>query len=228
MHFSINYTNNNTYLYKTNTNTVLCKKDHSYSLLDKYIKIISISNISEHNDLIKIYDTDKIPITLNTSWGKSLEKTIYKRNILIPEKDLLLLSQDNIDINSINCLCQDNTRLVNLPTIQCDVNEKSYSFKKWHGYNQLWSSFCIVDSYIAHGLLYFLNNNAIFMCSITKDDDEVNDYLDCDFMSISNYNSISRDEFNRVNCNNLNLCFDNISLLQIPVDKKIEFINISH
>ena len=228
MHFSINYTSNSTYLYKTHTQTVFCKSGHSYSLLNTFTKIINISNSCEHNDLIKIYESNHIPITLNTSWGKELGKYTYKRNILIPPIDLILLPQNNIDINAINCLCQDSTRLINLPSITCKINNESYHFKKWNGYNQLWTSYSINEGYIAHAMLYFLQNNAIFMCSVTKDDNEVNDYLDCDFMSISNYSNSSRDEFNRIDCSDLSLCFNNIHLLHIPVDKKIELIDISH
>ena len=208
--------------------TVCCKNDYSYALSNNYTKIINISSILKHNDLIKIYSSDTIPIVFNTSWGGNLDKQIYKKNILIPPIDLLSLSSNNIDINSINCLCQDNTRLMKLPQIKCEINNETYVFKKWNGYNQLWSAYCINNDCIGHATLYFLQDSAIFMCSITKNDDKLSDYLDCDFMSISNYNNTSRDEFNRIECSDLNLCFDNIGLLQIPVDKKIELINITN
>lgn len=226
MYFSINYTNNNLYLYKCDSRSTICKKDFSYSLSkEHYNKIIFLTTEKKNSDIIKIYkDNHRIPISFNTNWCINHNYSIqdsFLKNILIPSSDDIEHQKSYPDITSINSLCQDSTNIVNLPSIKCYVHNIEFIFKQWTGFSQVWCSNSSNNEYEGYAYIYFFRNKTIFMASIIEKNIEHNDSFDLDFMSIDYHQNLTHDEFNRINCLEHRPQFKNIQILQNPLNLNI-------
>lgn len=227
MYVSINYSKDNTYLVKTDQNLTLCKNNFSYSLNNKYNKIIGIIQNLQTIDTITISEIDYIPLNINTNWGIGGDQNdIIKKNILLPSIKNIDLIHKTPDLNTINCLCQDHSNISHLPKITLNIDNDTVFFKKWTGYNQIWCCNSIYNNYIAYAYLYFFQSKAIFMCSISNNETEINHHNDLDIISVYNYNNSIRDEFGRINCNHLKADFNTTEIINIPLDRIINQINI--
>lgn len=225
MYLSIHYTNNNIYLYKKDHRSLLCKKNHSYILdPNKYNKLIFLTTQAKNNDIIKLYENSKIPISFNSNWSISKDYIVedsFQKSILIPPSDLIENSDTIQDINSINNLCQDDTRITHLPTILCYVKDKQFIFSKWTGFCQTWSALYEDPDNLAYAYLYFFKNKSIFMVSIREKNINHNHFFDLDIMSVDDHPNLIHDEFNRINCSEHYPKFSQPSVLQSPISQNI-------
>jgi len=226
MYFSINYTNNNLYLYKHDNRSNICKKNFSYQLSNNhYNKIVFLTTHDKNSDILKIYIGDQhTPLSFNTNWSINhnyLIQDSFIKNILIPpSKDIEL--QDNYpDITTINSLCQEFTNITKLPNVKCLIKDKEFLFNKWTGFSQIWCSSNATDEYTAYAYLYFLRNKTILMVSITEKNIEHNDVFDLDFMSTSYHEKLTHDEFNRIDCLEHRPQFTDVQILQHPLNLDI-------
>jgi hypothetical protein len=211
MYLTLNFYQDNIYILINNHNTKLIKNNFLYNLTDKYSKIIAtLSNIKQI-DTIKIHEDNKLPITINTNWSLSRETNIKK--ILIPPRNHINLIDPHIDLNSINCICQDTTSIKILPQIKIILNDDTeFILNKWTGNNQTWISNSYNKQYIAYGFLYIFTS-------------DINEFNDLDIISVYHHNMIN-DEFNRINCTNLKMNFDNYDILHYPLNQIIDNIKI--
>lgn len=226
MYLSIHYTNNNIYLYKKNHQSLLCKKDHSYTLdPDKYNKLIFLTPNHKNNDTIKLYKNNSLPISFNSSWSISKNYMVddsLQKNILIPPSNLIEYTETNPDLTSINSLCQDNTRILHLPSVLCYIKDKQFIFAKWTGFCQTWSSIYEDTDNLAYANLYFFKNKSILMISVQEKNIEHNDFFDLDIMSVDHHPNLTHDEFDRIDCNNHLPKFSTATILQTPINQNIQ------
>jgi len=234
MYFSISYNNNNIYLYKSKTKTSICKSNFSYILdSDSYNKLFFLTTNNNNADIVKLYNNNYIPLSFNTNWALETSYLIedsYYKNILIPPSKYIEQQQDNPDLNSINNLCQDNTNINKLPNILCYIKNKKFIFSKWTGFSQVWCASYNQDEYIAYAYLYFFKDHTIFMASIKeKNQQKYNDIFDTDIMSIVDHKGLTHDEFNRINCLEHMPVYNELEILQTPIndDLGIKDIKIS-
>lgn len=224
MYLTLNFYQDNIYIIVNNNKTKLIKNNYLYSLTDEYSKIISILNNNKSIDTIKIHQDNKLPITINTNW--SLNKNSNIKKILLPPKNQINLINTHIDLNNINCICQDTTSIKTLPKVKIILNEDiKFTLNKWSGNNQTWISNSYNKEYIAYGFLYIFTDKTIFMSSIYNNTSDINEFNDLDIISIYHHNII-RDEFNRINCTNLKMNFDNCDILHYPLNKVVNNIKI--
>lgn len=223
MYFSINYHNNNIYLYKSQSKISICKSNFSYNLdSDYYNKLIFLTTNNKNTDIIKIYENNKVPLSFNTNWALDKSYLIddsYSKNILIPPYKYIEQNAENPDLNSINSLCQDNTNINKLPNILCYIKDKQFIFSKWTGFSQTWCASYNQDEYMAYAYLYFFKNHTIFMASIKeKNQQKYNDIFDTDIMSISEHKGLTHDEFGRINCLDHMPVYHQLEILQAPIN----------
>ena len=227
MHLSINFHSDNIYLLNNSNSSTPIRNNYLYSLRNTpYNKIIIALNNKKHIDTIKIADEGTLPLNINTNWGvKNLDTNI--KNILIPSSDAIELIKLNYDLNEMNCICQDNTFVKNLPNILLSLdNGSKFIFTKWIGYNQVWTCINKYKDYIAYAYIYIFHNKSIFLTSIRKNVDNVNINNDLDIISVYNYNNISHDEFNRIPCEKIKFDFSNYTILNNPVNETINSLSI--
>jgi hypothetical protein len=231
MYFSINYNNNNIYLYKSQLNTSICKANFSYSLnSDSYNKLIFLTTNNNNTDIIKLYQNDQVPLSFNTNWALDKSYLIddsYYKNILIPPSRYIEQQTENPDINSINSLCQDNTNINKLPNILCYIKDKKFIFSKWIGFSQVWCANYNQDEYMAYAYLYFFKDHTIFMASMKeKNQQKYNDIFDTDIMSIVEHKELIHDEFNRINCSEHMPIYKQLEILQNPINDDLTIKDI--
>lgn len=234
MYLSINYYLNNIYLYQKNHTTSICKNGFAYPIManQDYIKIISIISNTNNNDLINITNTESLPLSIPTLWGLKNKNNInidnpIKKNILMPKKELLELIIKNPDINSINCICQDQTHILTLPHIILKINNTEYLFDNWTGYNQTWCCMNESDLFYSYAYIYVFREHSILMISQTPKNCEDNHYMDLDLYSIFLHNNFIQDEYNRFNCHNYRPHYSNLQILNAPTNQTLDINNIS-
>jgi len=223
MYLTLNFHHDNIYILHNNHKSKLIKNNYLYSLTNKYTKIISVLN-NNQIDTIKITEDSKLPININTNWSLSKDSNIKK--ILLPPANKINLIDTNIDLNNINCICQDQTSIRKLPKINIINNNNIFTLSKWTGNNQTWVSHTSYKEYVIYGFLYIFLDKAIFMSSIYKNTSDINEFNDLDIMSIYQYDDISQDEFNRINCVDLKMQFDTCDILHRPLTEIIENLKI--
>ena len=208
IYLSINYFNNNIYLYNKPFESILCKKNFSYVMNeDIYNKITCVIQDHKSDDVIKLYNDNIIPITFKSGWTN--KKDNIKKNILIPPSNLIEPSENTVDLNTINCLCQDSTRINKLPNILFTVRDRLHKFHQWVGYNQVWVSAIDHEEYMVHAYLYYFRTKCILMISAQdKNTDET-----IDIMSIYQNPNFIHDEFQRINCTEYQPIFNSFNIL---------------
>ena len=227
MHCSINFHPDNIYLLNNKSSTTPVKSNYTYSLNNKgHYKIITSLNNKTQIDTVKIFNEETLGLNINTNWGMN-NLDINIKNILIPENNLIELIKSNYDLNDINCLCQDQTFMHNLPTVSITINNTdSFTFDKWTGYNQTWTCIHKYQDHIAYSYMYIFQTKAILMSSIRKNLDHITLDNDLDIMSIYNYDDMSHDEFGRVDCNKIKFDFSDYTILNNPVNNIVKTILI--
>jgi hypothetical protein len=224
MYLSISFYLNNIYLYKKFNETVICKNNFAYNIIKnlQYQKITGLISNIETRDTLKIFENNKTELVLNTVWGlknfalpENQPYKSIKRNILIPSFDHINLYSNNVDINSINCLCHDNTHIINLPDIILTINNQKYQFTEWYGNNQVWCSSLEDTSFYSYAYLYIFQKQSILLISQTSKNLE-DDQLDLDLISIYDHHQYIEDEYERFDCNKHKPIFNTYQILKSP------------
>lgn len=224
MYLSINFYLNNIYLYKKLNETTICKNNFAYNLVKnlEYQKIIALISNIETRDTLKIFENNKTELILNTVWGlknfaspENQPHRSIKRNILIPSFNHINLYPNNIDINSINCLCHDNTHIINLPDILLNINNQTYEFNEWYGNNQIWCSSLEDTLFYSYAYLYIFQKQSILLISQTSKNLE-DDQLDLDLISTYDHSQYIEDEYDRFDCHKYKPVFNTYQILKSP------------
>ena len=234
MYLSVNFYLNNIYLYQKNSGAIICKNDFAYPITknEEYSKITAIISNAKSNDLISIYDNDHINITINPLWSLKNKDSIttdnpIKKNILIPPLENISLVQKDPDLNAINCLCHDETHIINIPDIILNINDNVYVFDEWTGYNQVWCTMKENHFFYTYAYLYIFNNQSILLISQTQKGLENNHYFDLDIMSTYTHTDIIHDEYNRINCHNYRPVFSDLNILNFPLNQNLNRSSVS-
>jgi hypothetical protein len=234
MYLSVNFYLNNIYLYQKNSGSLICKNDFAYPITknEEYSKITAIISNAKSNDLISIYDNDHINITINPLWSLKNKDSIttdnpIKKNILIPPLANINLVQKDPDLNTINCLCHDETHIINIPDITLNINDNTYVFDEWTGYNQVWCTMKENHFFYTYAYLYIFNNQSILLISQTQKGLENNHYFDLDIMSTYTHTNIIHDEYNRINCHDYHPVFSDLNILNFPLNQNLNRSSVS-
>lgn len=235
MYLSANYYDNNIYLYHKPSGPILCKNNFSYKMTDTvtYNKITCLISTINHKDNIQIYNNDHISLSINSLWSLSQNPTlsqhpIVKRNILIPSIDDINLTKNHVDLNPINCLCQDNTHIINLPQITIHIQNQEYIFRNWVGNNQVWVSSNNIDMFYAYAYLYVFHSHTILLVSRTSTAAE-DILLDTDISFTYKHTNSICDEYNRIECDKYypQFSLSNLKILNAPLHQTITTNDIS-
>lgn len=232
-----NYYTNNIFLYQNLNKQILCKNNFSYQLIPSHTyhkMIVMLSNSGIHTSSINIIDSNKIKLSINPSWclPDNTQTKITKhqniiRNILLPNNNDIQLAQNHSDLTSLNCLCHDQTRILNIPDIHISIDNKQYIFDKWIGNNQIWCAFTQDGEYFIYAYLYIFYNHSILLVSKVLQEPEINLYYDLDLCSRYDHTNMVYDEYGRIDCSNYNPSFSDIQILNTPINSNPPAVSIS-
>lgn len=229
MYLSINFNTPNLYLYQKNTGPTICKNNFAYKITsnEHYNKITSIISNLDSRDIVQIFDNDKIKLMINPIWclkkfsKLSLDSGV-KKNILLPNINDLDLFNENIDLNSINCLCHDNTYITAIPNITLTINNTEYIFVEWTGNNQIWCSAIEDEIFYTYAYIYIFSHRSILLISQTPKEIDHHHYFDLDLISYFDHKNLIEDEYNRIDCHNYYPNFSSISILNNPPNRSLD------
>jgi|688.fasta_scaffold206967_2 hypothetical protein len=226
---------NNIYLYYKLTQPILCKYNFAYQITSKesYNKIISLLSYLDLSSSINITNSNKLKLSINPTWSiKTLPDIVcstdqpLKRNVLLPSLEQIELAPNITDLNPINCLCHDQTRIVNLPDIILKINDNQYNLTQWTGNNQVWCSFSQSPGYYLYAYLYIFYHRSILLISQTSKDPDIDHHLDLDLSSIYEHNNIIQDEYGRIDCGEYNPNFNSVKIMNTPSNINESLISI--